>query len=485
MKSFVKSTVLFFAIFAAITLGACKPSVSSNAPESFTVTYKTDHGTAPTTITVEQDTVLTQAQLPALTCTGYVFLGWYDAETKAEAGKYKVTRDVTLSAKWNKVNDFELPLTFEFINAGNVTVSNPWSTLKYSKNGGSLVAYTEAITAQAGDKICLYAKEFENTPNGMWISCSEDCYIYGNIMSIVTLNEQTGEWNPYETTLRSGNFYQLFSGNTHIKNHRVVKLYLPATTLENFNYGFMFAGCTGLTEAPALPATTLAPSCYSFMFVGCTGLTEAPVLPATMLAPSCYYAMFSGCTGLKKVPDLKATTLAYGCYSAMFIGCEGLTKAPAIKAMTLADFCCQQMFSGCTSLKEVPDLLATTLAESCYYEMFYGCTNLEKAPALPATTLARACYKEMFYGCTSLTESPLLPAPSLVPACYNRMFYGCTKLNKVKCLVTGSFSNSYDYIDCWLTGVSSTGTFILQPPFIWPSVENNGIPSDWTFESYQ
>ena len=32
----------------------------------------------------------------------------------------------------------------------------------------------------------------------------------------------------------------------------------------------MFSGCTGLTQAPSLPATTLAEYCYEFMFSGCT-----------------------------------------------------------------------------------------------------------------------------------------------------------------------------------------------------------------------
>ena len=36
----------------------------------------------------------------------------------------------------------------------------------------------------------------------------------------------------------------------------------------------MFRGCTSLTEAPALPATSLADSCYSYMFYGCTSLNE-------------------------------------------------------------------------------------------------------------------------------------------------------------------------------------------------------------------
>ena len=64
-----------------------------------TVTYSTEHATAPEKLTVTDGTALTADQLPALTESGYTFGGWYDGDTKAEAG-YKVTKDVTLTAKW-------------------------------------------------------------------------------------------------------------------------------------------------------------------------------------------------------------------------------------------------------------------------------------------------------------------------------------------------------------------------------------------------
>ena len=91
-------------------------------------------------------------------------------------------------------------------------------------------------------------------------------------------------------------------------------------------YNYMFRGCTGLTQAPALPATTLANYCYRDMFSGCTGLTIAPSLPATTLANYCYSYMFRGCTGLTTAPSLPATTLANYCYSDMFRGCTGITS---------------------------------------------------------------------------------------------------------------------------------------------------------------
>ena len=37
----------------------------------------------------------------------------------------------------------------------------------------------------------------------------------------------------------------------------------------------MFSSCTSLTQAPVLPATTLADYCYYYMFYSCTSLTQA------------------------------------------------------------------------------------------------------------------------------------------------------------------------------------------------------------------
>ena len=84
-------------------------------------------------------------------------------------------------------------------------------------------------------------------------------------------------------------FCELFfteNANTTIKSHPTNDLVLPATTLTNMCYQYMFAGCQGLTRAPELPATEMTVACYASMFEGCTGLTQAPdILPCTYMTP--------------------------------------------------------------------------------------------------------------------------------------------------------------------------------------------------------
>ena len=366
------------------------------------------------------------------------------------------------------------PLTFEAKEAGaEVRFSVEYGDLpevEYSTDGTTWTAYSEPITlAAVGDKVSFRGNNatYRNNYGGnAQFSCSTDCYIYGNIMSLVDADdyaaatELTAEYT----------FSMMFYYNIFIKNHPSKDLVLPATTLANGCYDAMFAGCTGLTTAPALPATTMAERCYSSMFTRCTSLTSAPALPATTLAERCYYGMFSGCTGLTTAPELlattlaseccssmfhgctgmisvpenmlPATTLAYYCYYNMFYGCTGLTTAPALPATTLAEGCYSHMFEGCTNLTSAPALPATTLAEDCYTGMFQYCSRLESAPALPATTLASGCYAVMFGYCAGLTTAPELPATTLANSCYSGMFSGCTSLTSAPALPATTLANS-------------------------------------------
>ena len=396
--------------------------------------------------------------------------------------------------------DFE-GLTFE-AKTPNATVyfssdMEPWPSLEYSITGTAWGSYygEEIVLENVGDKVFFRGNNESfygmtivgyNDETGAPIyeyagsqfSCTADCYVYGNIMSILDKENFATA-----TTVPERAFYALFEGNQNISNHPQKPLVLPATTLNISCYENMFKGCTGLTSAPELPATTLGFGCYNSMFFGCTGLTTAPVLPATTLADNCYRAMFMNCTSLTTAPVLPAQTLdeAGTCYEKMFSGCTGLTSAPVLPATTLGSSCYSYMFEGCTRLTVAPALPATTLRYECYRSMFEGCTGLTTAPAaLPAETLQRGCYMSMFKGCTSLTAAPELPATTLADQCYWSMFENCSNLNYIKCLAT-DISASY-CTRSWVQGVSSTGTFVKHPSMTGWSTGNNGIPSGWTVQ---
>ena len=334
---------------------------------------------------------------------------------------------------------FNEPLTIEFTEDGNLLIMNPLATLKYSKNGGDLTSVTIEADKQAeiqvakNDKFCFYAvttnyeiSQEEDIEYCMMIKSDVSCYVYGNIMSLVSLNEKTGEWNPNATELKEGAFAALFFDNAYMENHPSKPLYLPATSLAKYCYAFMFRSCEKIKNSPELPAMTLAEGCYTNMFNSCYSLTAAPKLPANNLEERCYMSMFEDC--------------------------KSLTKAPVLNA--------------------------TKLAEGCYGYMFEDCTTLTSAPDLPATELVSNCYIGMFKKCTELTTSPVLKAKKLEMACYYNLFSGCTKLNKITCLATDISGDIC--LENWVENIAETGTFIKAADMTgWPT-GSNGIPTGWT-----
>lgn len=447
------------------------------------------------------------------------------------------------------VNTFDIKyaaLTFEAKTAGaTVTFSKGSSftgTVQYSTNGGNTWSdYSSAITlSSVGNKV-MFRGNNSAYYNGSAskFSCGQDCYIYGNIMSLVS---STGY--PTATTFGNTAFREMFKGNSHLKSHATKHLILPAATLTGSCYQYMFQNCTGLTTPPLmlatsasggnnctgmfngctaltslpelhltklgnycfqgafsgctsltsvpedyLPFTTLTPACYMNMFQGCTGLTNVPNLPATTLQPRCYYHMFEGCTSLTALPSnlLPATTLAEvqdskGCYEGMFMGCTGLTSVPNLPATVLTERCYLNMFRG-AGMTTVPNnmLGATTMANSCCASMFRECPNLTNTPEIFATTLAESCCDAMFYHSAKITSAAPLHATTLVTNCYKNLFNGCSLLASVTCYATDISASGCTNI--WLAdaGKDVTGTKTITTPSSTAWLTNtSGIPSGWT-----
>ena len=356
------------------------------------------------------------------------------------------------------------PLTLEAAVAGAVvTFDNKASgPVTYRVNGGTEQTIASAATgtitlAAVGDKVQFYgdnaAYATDTTDgNSSNIACNKNCYVYGNIMSLI----KSAGFESQKTLTGNYTFCKLFKGNAYIKNKTGTDLLLPATTLKD--------------------------CCYQAMFQNCASLTTVPELPATSVTYHGYYSMFQGCTSLTTAPNLPATSLAMASCCRMFQDCTSLTSAPALPATTMKSNCYESMFQGCTSLASAPELPATTLQYACYAHMFEGCTSLTSAPELPATTLESTCYAHMFEGCTSLTSAPELPATTLAESCYSSMFNGCSSLNSVTCLATDiSASNCTSN---WLKDIASSGTFTQAAGVDWSGKTGfDGIPSGWTVQT--
>ena len=381
----------------------------------------------------------------------------------------------SITANFNE-NTIEEQQTGSVIAKYNDTIVGTWTITQkaYEKPDYSKQYLTFKITGDG--EIYLNNHELEYSTDGgeTWVSTdSTISVVNGDVLMFKGINGYIQNVFNYSTAgfEIEGNMMSLIYGDDFID-----KTELP----EGYIFSF-FSYCTGLTSAEnlILPATTLTDYCYNYMFGGCTSLVTAPELPATTLTNNCYYQMFSNCTSLVTAPELPATTLASGCYNQMFINCTSLVTAPELPATTLASSCYLDMFDGCTSLVTAPELPATTLANFCYSNMFEGCTSLVTAPELPATTLAEYCYASMFQGCTSLVTAPELPATTLAKYCYSNMFPGCTSLNYIKCLATSNIGAGYT--SEWVNGVASSGTFVKAAGVTWPT-GIYGIPYGWAVQ---
>lgn len=288
--------------------------------------------------------------------------------------------------------------TIEITSGSNLKLNLKDKKYYYKKNNGNWIqATSSAITVTNGDIIKVKGNytELTNGLSGATFNLSGtsssiiNSKIYGNILSLIYsddfLNYTSFDKNylekiksriawgsnntlPIFTNLKvidaenviypsntyNGCYYQMFINCSLLQKTPKV---LPANTLSQNCYGWMFRGCTSLTGVPSnmLPATTLASGCYKYMFWKCTSLTNAPDLPATIVYPNCYYGMFDSCTSLTTAPNLPATEgySPCGCYFEMFNGCTSLTTAPLISLKTIYGDSYSAMFSGCTSLNYI------------------------------------------------------------------------------------------------------------------------------------
>ena len=371
-------------------------------------------------------------------------------------------------------------LTLEAIESGVITLTNPWSTLKYKINNGSKQPYTDPINVSSEDKVYFYADGSENTENKFFtILCSGDCYIYGNIMSLCNSTDFENKTSLSKTYY----FSHLFYNNTHIKNHDTKDLLLPAITLNSYCYEYLFCGCTGLTSAFNLPSNNLRPCCYAYMFSSCTNLKTIPTITFTQIGPYSCFNMFSNCTSLESTPSFSIIYTNNYSYKQMFYNCTNLkTILITFSSPQIKKYCFEEMFCNCTSIETTPAFTTSPVAEGCYKGMFKNCTGLLSSPDIKIQQLKSFCFEETFCNCTSLQKSPKIITQILSEGCFKNMFSGCTNLNEISCSAEKNI-NATDCFSGWVNNVASKGIINLSSYLFYEYIFNGNskgiVPSGW------
>lgn len=117
--------------------------------------------------------------------------------------------------------------------------------------------------------------------------------------------------------------------------------------------------------------------------------------------------------------------------------------------------------------------------EGNFHGFFKGCTGLVSAENLILPKyLKENDFLGMFRGCTSLVKAPALTAVKPGRSSYQSMFMDCSSLKYIKCLATdisARYCTTY-----WVSGVSSTGTFVKSASMSDWTTGTSGIPKGWT-----
>ena len=257
------------------------------------------------TVDVKVDAVANNVVWVALSKSGngtdtFIFEA-LDEENNAYRGTLDVNSGVIQNGKFYTATiTLHNPLTLQAIEEGTITIKNPNGlVISYEKNNGTRVTSSENNTANIeisvtnGDVVrfygdnetyCIVDSDENNTNiSNTNISCSSDCCIYGNIMSLI----DSDGYDTATTLTGDYTFMMLFEGNQHIKNHATKVLTLPATTLTKGCYLGMFSDCSKLETAPILPAGNLEAGCYEFMFSGCSLLNSVTCLATDISAVDC------------------------------------------------------------------------------------------------------------------------------------------------------------------------------------------------------
>ena len=225
----------------------------------------------------------------------------------------------------------------------------------------------EFLILKAGTKVLI--KGNQGKTNQCSILFNKDCYVYGNVMSLIY-------WDDFATRTElteNKAFSMLFYFNAHLLNHPNLDILFPATIITEEACEYMFSCCYFLKRAPELCATNAPESCYYAMFQDCEVLEVTPsVLLAEHVGRNAYASMFMGCDSIKEGPEIKALTADNNAFLFMFFLCDILETAPTLKIEKLSNSCYSSMFDHCPKLNYVECYATDISATYCTDQWLEG-----------------------------------------------------------------------------------------------------------------
>ena len=362
-----------------------------------------------------------EVTLTAKTNLGYVWLGWFDGETKvSEEGKLTYTFTMpaekkSFTAKWQLAEGMEC---FEFTSdkeSCTVTgLTNAALTSVTIPDCVTSIGY-EAFTGCSG----LTSVTIGSSVTSIGYEAFYNCYKLVEVYNKSSLNITKGSTNYGYVGYYAKNVYTTEGGNKLSTDENGYVLYtdgevillmgytgsdteltLPTGITEIYQYAFV--DCSALTSVTIPDSVT---SIGESAFVGCSGLTSVTI--GSGVTSIGQYA-FSGCSGLTSVTIGSGVT-SIGAWA--FVGCSGLTSVTIGSSVTSIG---QYAFSGCSGLTSItiPFVGATKDGTSnTHFGYIFGAGshygNSSYVPSSLKTVMitgGTSIGSDAFYDCSGLTS---------------------------------------------------------------------------------
>ena len=226
---------LNYAVNSNITLTA-KWKYSAT-PVSCTITYSSDYGTIPASLTVNSGTVLTANNLPTLSADGHIFGGWYVGSTKIEPG-YTVTTTMTLTAFWGTGTPEPVYFTVSYVPGNNSTIPS-----KDVESNTILTAEDLPVLTREGYKFeGWFCNNNQITADSQY-----------HVLSDMTL---TAMWTAYCTINYSANRGAVPESKQVLEGYKLSASDLQSLSVDGYEFDGWYIGTTKITATQNYEVTS-------------------------------------------------------------------------------------------------------------------------------------------------------------------------------------------------------------------------------------
>jgi uncharacterized repeat protein (TIGR02543 family) len=383
MKNIIINLLLILIFGCTFTEDTTKTAEKTDILEqTYTVTYKSDYGTVPSKITgLKKGDKLTDEQLPELTTDGYTFAGWYNGETKVEAG-YTIISNLELAAKWGIMTDYVVKAIEALSGKGPHDI-----TVTCTITSDTILAIQAALKNNSNAKVNL---DLSRT-TGL-ISIGNYAFYYCNSLEGVVLPNSV-------TSIDEGVFYECSN---------LESVTIPDSVTSIGNYAFY--DCCSLTSVTIGNSVT---SIGNYAFYECSNLESMTIGDGVTSIGN--YAFYDCCSLTSVTIGSSVTSIG----NAAFYECSNLTSVIIPGNVTSIG---EGGFSGCSSLESVT--ISDSVTSIGNYA-FSECSNLESM-TIPDGVVSIG--NDMFSECSSL-ESVIIG--DNVTSIGNAAFYDCRNLTTV------------------------------------------------------